>query len=64
MPTPDKATLHPEKFSSRYEGRRMSVHNPSYRQFLDELEAEGVLVCDVTDALAQYRDRSGRAVLI
>ena len=64
MPTPDKATIHPEKFSSRYEGRRMSVHNPSYRPFLDELEAEGVLVCDVTDALAQYRDRSGSAAYL
>ena len=64
MPTPDKATIHPEKFSSRYEGRRMSVHNPSYRPFLDELEAEGVLICDVTDALAQYRDRSGGAVYL
>ena len=64
MPTPDKATIHPEKFSSRYEGRQLSVHNPSYRQFLDELEAEGVLVCDVTDALAQYRDRSGNAVYL
>jgi len=64
MPTPDKATIHPDKFSSRYEGRRMSVHNPSYRQFLDELEAEGVLVCGVTDALAQYRDHSGNAVYL
>ncbi len=64
MPTPDKATIHPEKFSSRYEGRRMRVHNPSYRQFLNELEAEGVLVCDVTDALAQYRDGSGNAVYL
>jgi alginate O-acetyltransferase complex protein AlgJ len=64
MPTPDKATIHPEKFSSRFEGRRTSVHNPSYRQFLDELEAEGVLVCDVTDALARYRDRSGSAVYL
>ena len=64
MPTPDKATIHPEKFSSRYEGRRMSVHNPSYPQFLAELEAAGVLVCDVTDALAKYRDRSGKAVYL
>jgi hypothetical protein len=64
MPTPDKATIHPEKFSARYEGRRMSVHNPSYRQFLDELETEGVLVCDVTDALAQSRDGSGNAVFL
>jgi alginate O-acetyltransferase complex protein AlgJ len=64
MPTPDKATIHPEKFSSRFEGRRMSVHNPSYPQFLAELEAEGVLVCDVTDALTQYRDHSGKAVYL
>jgi alginate O-acetyltransferase complex protein AlgJ len=64
MPTPDKATIHPEKFSSRYEGQRMSVHNPSYRQFREELESEGVLVCDVTDALVQYRGRSGSAVYL
>ncbi|NUQ63266.1 MAG: hypothetical protein HUU20_12370 [Pirellulales bacterium] len=59
MPTPDKATIHPENFSSRYDGRRASIHNPSYRQFLDDLQSEGVLVCDVTDALVRYRDRSG-----
>ena len=64
MPTPDKATIHPEKFSSRYAGPLASVHNPSYRQFLDELKAEGVLVCDVTDALAQYRERCGSAVYL
>ncbi len=64
MPTPDKATIHPEKFSTRYEGRQVSVYNPSYRQFLDEMEAESVLVCDVTDALAEYRDRSGSAVYL
>lgn len=64
MPTPDKATVHPEKFSSRYEGRRMSVHNPSYRRFLDEVKAEGVLVCDVADTLVQYRDGSGKAAYL
>jgi alginate O-acetyltransferase complex protein AlgJ len=64
MPTPDKATLHPEKFSSRCEGPPASIHNPSYRRFLSELKAEGVLVCDVADALAQYRDRSGDAVYL
>ena len=64
MPTPDKATIHPEKFSSRYESRRTSVHNPSYRKFVAELEAEGVLVCDVTEVLAQLRDRSGKSVYL
>ena len=64
MPTPDKATIHPEKFAWRYEGRRTSVHNPSYRQLVAELEAAGVLVCDVTEALAQLRDRSDKSVYL
>lgn len=64
MPIPDKATIHPEEFSSRYEGRWMSVRNPSCRQFLDELDAAGVLVCDVTDALARYRDRHGSEIYL
>ncbi len=64
MPTPDKATIHPEQFSSRYEGRRMCVHNPSYRQFLDELRAEGILACDVTDALAGHQDDSGNVAYL
>lgn len=64
MPTPDKATLHPEKFSSRYEGQRWNIHNPSFQRFLDELETKGVLVCDVTDLLHQYRNRSGEAVYL
>jgi alginate O-acetyltransferase complex protein AlgJ len=64
MPTLDKATIHPEKFSSRYEGRAINVHNPSYQQLLNELRADGVLVCDVTDALARYRDDSGNAAYL
>ncbi len=64
MPTPDKVTIHPEKFSARYEGRRISVHNPSYPQFLAELEAAGVLVCDVTGVLAEYHERSGKPVYL
>lgn len=64
MPTPDKATIHPEKYSSRYTGWRTSVHNPSYQEMLDELEAAGVLVCDVTEALVQSRDDSGGAVYL
>lgn len=64
MPTPDKATIHPEKFSSRYEGQQTSIHNPSYRQFLADLEADGVLVCDVTDVLVQSRKRLGNAAYL
>ncbi len=64
MPVPDKATIHPEKFSPRYDGQRIGVHNPSYGQCLRELEAAGVLVCDVTDTLTQLRDRSGNDVYL
>jgi len=64
MPIPDKATIHPERFSSRYDGQRIGVHNPSYGQFLRELEAAGILVCDMTDTLTQFRDRSGNAVYL
>jgi alginate O-acetyltransferase complex protein AlgJ len=58
MPIPDKATIHPDRFSARYEGQRGTIHNPSYRQFLADLEAEGVLVCEVSGALARHRNRS------
>jgi len=64
MPTPGKTTIHPEKFSSRYDGRAASIHNPSYQRFLDELAAEAVLVCDVTDVLTRYRNCSGKAVFL
>ncbi|MBM4090074.1 MAG: hypothetical protein FJ276_11740 [Planctomycetes bacterium] len=64
LPIPDKASIHPEKFSARYEGRPAGIHNPSYRQLLDELEAEGVLVCDATETLVQYRNRSGNAAYL
>ena len=64
MPVPGKATIHPERFSSRYGRRRLGIHNPSYRRLLHQLEAEGVLVCDVTDALVAYRQRTGNAAYL
>ena len=64
MPTPDKATIHPDMFAARYENRRTTLHNPSYRQFMSQIQDEGVLVCDVTDLLSQYRDSSGNPVYL
>jgi alginate O-acetyltransferase complex protein AlgJ len=64
MPIPDKATVHPDKFSSRYGQRPMTIHNSSYRQFLDEMAAEGVLLCDVTAVLARHCDISGNAAYL
>lgn len=64
MPIPNKATIHPEQFSSRYEDQVRPVQNPSYRPFVEELEAAGVLVCDVTDTLARYRASSAQAAYL
>ncbi|NLB59668.1 MAG: hypothetical protein GX806_01100 [Lentisphaerae bacterium] len=52
MPTPVKPSLQPEQFTRAYRHRRASLQNPSYAQFLAELQRQGVLVCDVADALA------------
>jgi alginate O-acetyltransferase complex protein AlgJ len=64
VPVPGKGTIHPEKFSSRYDKGRTAIHNPSYPRFLSELRDEGVLICDVADALGKYRDRSGQAAYL
>jgi alginate O-acetyltransferase complex protein AlgJ len=52
MPVPDKATIHPEMFSDRYDGREAAaVQNPSYAEFVAEVQRAGVVVCDVANIL-------------
>ncbi|MYA70199.1 hypothetical protein F4009_22785 [Candidatus Poribacteria bacterium] len=46
MPTPVKPTIHPEKFSARYQNVEASIHHPDYAAFIDGLRSEGVLVYD------------------
>ena len=51
VPTPVKSTIHPEKFSKRYQTPDTPVHNPFYAAFVEALTSEGVLVYDPSSLL-------------
>ena len=51
VPTPVKPTIHPEKFSGRYQNAEAPIHNPDYAAFIDGLRSEGVLVYDPSQLL-------------
>jgi alginate O-acetyltransferase complex protein AlgJ len=55
MPTPVKPTVHPERLASRFEDRLEPLQNPSFEAFVADLEREGVLVLDVSTALARAK---------
>jgi alginate O-acetyltransferase complex protein AlgJ len=59
MPTPAKAVVHPDAFSRRYADRAGPVQNPSFRDFLERLEAIGVPVFDPTPLLLEWERESG-----
>jgi alginate O-acetyltransferase complex protein AlgJ len=65
MPTPVKAVVHPDAFSSRYAAGGPPVQNPSFRTFLDRLEAIGVQVFDPSPLLRAWEEehRSASAYL-
>lgn len=46
VPTPVKPTIHPEKFSTRYRNTDAPIHNPAYRNFIEALKSEKILVYD------------------
>ena len=56
MPAPAKASIYPEQFSRRYDGARV-LRNPSHGEFARRLKAEGIRLCDVTDALMEAKAR-------
>jgi alginate O-acetyltransferase complex protein AlgJ len=65
MPVPDKATIHPEKFSRRYEHwSGPPIHNSSYEQFIADVRQAGVLVCDVGNLLWEQKQRGGSPVFL
>jgi alginate O-acetyltransferase complex protein AlgJ len=64
MPTPSKATVHPEEFSSRYGRAKRAPRNPSYSSFVAALTAEGVWVIDVTETLLQAARETGSAAYL
>lgn len=66
VPTPVKATVHPERLSRAYERRSarsatsgVPAQNRSYRAFVDELRRDGILVFDPTPELVAIREQSG-----
>ncbi len=62
MPVPVKGVVEPERFSGRYDsGSRAAVQNPSYDDFLNRIQEAGVEVVDVTDALIQNKEKTGRS---
>ena len=59
MPTPVKPTIHPERFTRRFEGRKDPLRPASYPTFIRELEQRGVLVFDPAPALLEAKRRRG-----
>ncbi len=54
LPVPSKVSIYPEQFSaSTVVGEAM--HNAGWSPFLERLQEEGVLVCDLTDALMEAK---------
>ena len=53
MPTPVKLTIHPESLSSSAAGA--AVQNRSFRQFVDEMRSDGLLVFDPAPILTSLR---------
>ena len=59
MPTPVKPSVHPEKLTARYDDDAGLVGNPSYRRFVEDLNARGVRVFDPAEMLVEARRASG-----
>ena len=57
VPTPVKPTIHPEKFSARYQNAEAPIHHPDYAAFIDGLRSEGVLVYDPSPLLFEAARR-------
>lgn len=60
MPAPEKAMIHPEKLSGRYDQRQEELQNPSYAQFRRDMAQRGVLVFDAAPILMSAKGRDGR----
>ena len=51
VPTPVKPTIHPEKFSKRFQNANAPIHNSDYAAFVEALASEGILVYDASPLL-------------
>ncbi len=61
LPVPVKASVHPDHFSKRYSSRDTSIHNPSFTEFLVELENSGIRIFDPSPVLLEAAASSGEA---
>jgi len=62
LPAPVKPMIEPEHLSARYVANSGAVlQNPSYPAFLKALDAAGVDYLDVSGALAEAKQRTGRS---
>lgn len=59
MPMPVKPMIEAGQMSSRYNASTPALQNPSYPQFLQSLQAAGVLVFDPTEILRSQKTRTG-----
>lgn len=56
MPVPVKPMIQPDKLSPRYSAGADVIQNPSYKEFVSEMTANGVRILDVSaDLIAQKR---------
>lgn len=61
MPVPVKGVVEPERLSGRYDSRpHAALQNPSYAEFLKHMQEGGVDGLDVTEALIQNKQSTGR----
>lgn len=64
VPVPAKASIHPERFSARYDAAAGPVLNPSLGEFLGRLRSAGVPAVDLAPVLWAERQRLGRPVYL
>ncbi len=57
VPVPPKAAIHPEQF---VKNARRGLENPSYAQFLTEMQQAGVHVLDLTGPLSERAEHSAQ----
>ncbi|PTN36484.1 hypothetical protein [Desulfonatronum sp. SC1] len=59
MPTPVKPTVHPEMFARGLDGTE-SLNNPSYSDFISDLDRAGILVFDPLPGLMRAKAETGQ----
>ena len=59
LPTPSKASIHPEKLSGRISGVTTALHNPSYAEFVEAMKSRGIAVLDPGPLMLKMAESTG-----